>query len=405
MTRTDSCLNPEQLTRAAFDVGASRLLGHAGKCPHCAASLRALSELRSVAQQLPDGAPTEEAADAVLAQILAADLKEAPPRRRPASKAVLHALVAASLFLSIGIAFALFHTHQDAAHLHQDWSKIVRNRKAHRATVHPNPGAKFSIAAGQPDEIVRLTGGAITVHVDKLHAGERFRVVTGNAEIEVRGTTFDVRADHDQLTSVRVISGEVAVRPHRQPEVLLHPGERWPSVESALPPLPEAEAPSVAEAEQDEVIRRLHPHKSDVPSDDAQSPQTEASKARKAAEAAFNEGWSAYNVGNYRQAAHRFDDAFAADPRSGFAEDAMFWKAVALDHVHNERRAAQALSFFIATYPESRRIPEASAMLGWKALDSGDTKQARALFIRAQKSPSERVRNSAAQGLERLDQP
>jgi ferric-dicitrate binding protein FerR (iron transport regulator) len=76
-----------------------------------------------------------------------------------------------------------------------------------------SPPRAGRIHSCQPDEIVRLFGGTLTVRVDPLRSNERFRIVTGDALVEVKGAVFDVTATEDRLTSVRVISGIVEVRP------------------------------------------------------------------------------------------------------------------------------------------------------------------------------------------------
>ncbi len=69
--------------------------------------------------------------------------------------------------------------------------------------------------------------GTVTVEVDRLQPGERFRIVTGDAEVEVRGTAFDVTAAGDRLRSVRVMHGSVEVRPAGGSVRILSPGQAW----------------------------------------------------------------------------------------------------------------------------------------------------------------------------------
>lgn len=77
-----------------------------------------------------------------------------------------------------------------------------------------------------------LRGGA-HLHVAKLHADERFLVDTPDAEVEVRGTVFDVNIEPaseacEARTSVRVTEGKVAVRA-AESSVLLVAGGTWSS--------------------------------------------------------------------------------------------------------------------------------------------------------------------------------
>ncbi|HTQ04008.1 MAG TPA: FecR family protein, partial [Polyangiaceae bacterium] len=77
-----------------------------------------------------------------------------------------------------------------------------------------------------------LRGGA-HLHVSKLSGGERFLVDTPQAEVEVRGTVFDVRiepatAECGARTSVAVTEGRVEVRSAGSARALL-PGDHWTS--------------------------------------------------------------------------------------------------------------------------------------------------------------------------------
>ena len=63
-----------------------------------------------------------------------------------------------------------------------------------RASIRAIGNARFVRAQPPPDEIVRLDDGRIELDVIPLAAGERFRVVTDNGEVEVRGTSFEVLA-------------------------------------------------------------------------------------------------------------------------------------------------------------------------------------------------------------------
>src|SRR5262249_1118357 len=71
--------------------------------------------------------------------------------------------------------------------------------------------ARFSRVRPGPDEIVRVDEGTIHLDVAPLGVGDRFRVVTADAEVEVRGTAFQVTAAASQLVAVRVWHGRVEV--------------------------------------------------------------------------------------------------------------------------------------------------------------------------------------------------
>jgi ferric-dicitrate binding protein FerR (iron transport regulator) len=86
-----------------------------------------------------------------------------------------------------------------------------------------------------------LTGGSAHLHVAKLRAGERFLVQTPDAEVEVRGTVFDVKIEPETPacsahTVVTVEEGTVQVRAAGV-STALHAGDSWSgSCGAAAPP-------------------------------------------------------------------------------------------------------------------------------------------------------------------------
>jgi len=98
----------------------------------------------------------------------------------------------------------------------------------------------------------RLDEGGLRAEVAKLAPGHRFIVQTPDAEVEVKGTRFDVvvspvAGDCAPATRTRVMvhEGVVAVR-FAGSERLLRPGATWPLCPSAAAPAPSATAVSPA---------------------------------------------------------------------------------------------------------------------------------------------------------------
>jgi hypothetical protein len=98
--------------------------------------------------------------------------------------------------------------------------------------------------------------GSVRADVAKQGRGETFVIRTHDAEVEVRGTSFevvDVPADPacggGTTTRVRVHEGVVAVR-SRGVETLVHPSETWPPecASSATPAPPPTPTPAPAPA-------------------------------------------------------------------------------------------------------------------------------------------------------------
>jgi TolA-binding protein len=119
--------------------------------------------------------------------------------------------------------------------------------------IRPHAGARYVVRSVAPDEIVQLADGVLDVEVEPLHAGERFRVLAGGAELEVRGTVFTAAARADRLTDVAVAHGRVDLRSDGGATATLHAGQAWhadvaaldraPAVPAVPPPAPAVPPP------------------------------------------------------------------------------------------------------------------------------------------------------------------
>jgi hypothetical protein len=96
------------------------------------------------------------------------------------------------------------------------------------------PGSELGVVRNGAIEVFRLDSGGLRAEVAQLHIGERFLVDTPDAEIEVRGTIFEVRvgaasdACGGARTQLIVTEGVVTVR-HEGEVVRVGAGEHWPS--------------------------------------------------------------------------------------------------------------------------------------------------------------------------------
>jgi ferric-dicitrate binding protein FerR (iron transport regulator) len=95
--------------------------------------------------------------------------------------------------------------------------------------------AELILAIAAPATTFELGAGSVRADVAKLSPNERFVIRTGDAEVEVRGTSFEVSVvDPDPAcgsgtrTRVKVREGTVAVRA-RGSESLVSAGGSWPS--------------------------------------------------------------------------------------------------------------------------------------------------------------------------------
>jgi hypothetical protein len=305
--------------------------------------------------------------------------------------------------------------------------------------------ASYERAHDWPDFVVHLTDGHVEVRVGTLAADERFRVVTGDAEVEVRGTSFEVRAEHDRLRAVRVQVGRAEVRVQDPQVVVLAAGESWTATAIAraelVPAGPATAEPATSVAVAPPTIATTPPRATVTPPhvttktphamattshDAAPLPQTAAAPAAAATttspvvptrpdavvrrpapsslpgEADFRAGWAALRANDAGAAAGKFDTACVAALHTALGEDACFWAGAAAKRANDPTRARTAIDLFIASFPASSRVGEASAMLGWILLDAGDSRDAETAFHRAEQDRVPRVRDSAAKGLAAL---
>ena len=113
---------------------------------------------------------------------------------------------------------------------------------------------------------------------------------------------------------------------------------------------------------------------------------------------AFARGWTALRTGDFTSAAEAFRRA-AVGNDNVLAEDALFWRGIALDRCGRSGPARVVLSDFLARYPESDHRAEASVILGWLLVHAGELDEAVDRFEQALQDPADQVRNSARAGL------
>jgi TolA-binding protein len=372
----------ELLRSPSADLG-DDLRAHLASCAACAAEWEELSALGSIARSTP----VERGAD--VERIRASILDRAARAPRPSKRS--RWIIAAAL-VSVGAAcvlLAAISPSRSPAPLDATSQSFV---PVYHGTVHPRPGAHYHLSSATPDERVDLYDGTIEVEVAPLAAGERFRVVTKDGEVEVRGTLFEVAATTERLESVRVARGRVEVR-SGQKSVVLGRGEEW----TADDPKPSAPAPRRAPSPK---IDR--PAKVVAPVEKAAPPPVPAAPMvmRSPAEVAFDEGFAALRGSDFAAAASSFARAISADPDGALAEDSRYWRGVAFARAHDSEHAKAALTELLERHPLSVRRSEATVMLGWILFELGDLDGAAKRFDDAKDDVLPRARESARSGLE-----
>lgn len=355
-------------------------------CEACRARWQQLVRAVRIARALPVDLPSSARRDEVRAELLArATASPWPPVRRPLARVVGPAVAAVVIMGGL----ALFRT-----------AGRSRPPRSH-VTVHAQPATRYEVASAPPDETLRLHDGTINLDVEPLGAHGSFRVLVGDDEIVVRGTSFAVTAASDHLMAVAVTRGRVDVRPRRGVEALLGPGQSWtPAPVEVVAPFSQ---PAIAPALDNE---RHRPARASLPRAEWQTgppppgarlrPSTEQTVAE---ESAYNDAWNALRASDFRRAAAGFGRVIALAPAGALADEAAFWRAVAIARDGSPRRAIVAFQQMLAAYPASPRRGEAAVILGWLLVDAHQLDEAAALFRSAANDPAEVVRASARRGL------
>jgi TolA-binding protein len=376
---------------------------------------------RDASPPLPPPSRREEVRTMLLAAGRSADVLA--PRR---SNRLLYAVAAGALATAAAIALVVI--------LHEP----ARPARHFHATVRPLAGAQFTATQSAPDEIVFLRDGSIDVEVAPLHAGERFRVVLADAEVEVHGTRFVATATAGKLASVDVAHGIVEVRARGATAVLLRVGESWraPMTASVATPAPTPDpeppvpsppnnavgktsvvvsppiaaspprtapstSPTVAAPPRTAPPQGTPPSTSPPVTAPSTSPATPRDRVeRLPQERAYDDGWAAMRGGKFAEAAIAFARVQLLDPDGALAEDATYWYAVALARSKDDAQATRAFRDFVDQYPKSRRAGEASAMLGWLLVTAHENAEAERRFRAATNDSNPAVRESARAGLD-----
>lgn len=378
------CLDEIELARALTVGLEPAMQAHLAECESCQATWSAFENAIERARELPIDIPSTAHREEVRTALLAS-LRTKPSYTSRGTRLRWVTSVTAVAAVAAGVTIIIAMTR----------SGSVRRIPHLHGTVQSQPGAIVSWVSEPPDEIVRLRDGVIDVSVEPLRPGERFRVLVGDAEIEVRGTEFEVRARGDRLIGVRVVHGRVEVRPTASAAVVLGEGQKWRQAVAVTPSPPKATVPDV----QPTVTKRERLHESvrsasPPPAHDAPTVATPNPE-----EVAYDEAWSAMRRSDFVGAARAFARVVAFSPTGGLAEDASYWRAVSLARVPRRADAIDAFHDFLDSSPHSPRQGEASAMLGWLLVDGGQLEEAKQRFDRAASDTSKTVRASGLAGL------
>lgn len=386
------CPSFEVLSRAFSEQRGATMERHLGVCPRCAAAWRDLEVMHGAAAALPVPALSDGAAARIEEALVAATLSPAPKRRTFAPWVVAWVSVLAVVV----------------------WWSPWRSPAPPAVVVTPVAEADYERSVRYDGErpvreVVRVRRGRLRLEA----TGEvPLEVVTADARLE--GTSFEVVVVEDRLVDVVVRAGSVAVQGARAPDRILRVGDRWGedlSPEVAAEPTTPTAPPS---ASRPEVARRSAvppaPSPNPRPADDViegvggprgvgfAPPDAPSPPRPSEAELAFERGWAALRVEDFTLAERAFDEVVRVAPQSPLAEDAAYWRAVALVRA-NRDEAREALRSFVAIHPDGPRAPEVWVLLGWRELAASNVTAARDAFTRGASTGGPLVRAEARRGL------
>ncbi len=400
------CPNKSELAQAHSGKPDKRLQAHLKNCPKCAAVYEDDAQLIELGKKLQSPLPTDERLKKMKLELtkeaVAFQAKSNQPRSY--TKAFALAATLAAVFLLAFIYSIVLNQSQN-----------VEVENIYRASITPVGMATYSVESAQPNEIVRLLEGTIKVKVDPLRSGERFRIMLGDADIEVKGTVFNVEAKNNALVDVRVFSGKVEVRRLTEVPLVLASRESWASRrpsgdidEKKVTVVKVAEAAPAAVPP-----NAISPRVSSLPREPRNIERTPVAQKSLSSDQTplendvqrehFEKGWRALRAGRYSEAVEAFAQAAKLGQQTPMTEDVAFWHAVALKYSGQTDRAQAMLLDFTKVHPSSPHVNEASVILGWLLFDKGDYKQAGYFFNSAIDAPVPRIRDSAVKGLAKIE--
>jgi hypothetical protein len=331
---------------------------HLSACEVCRTQLEHDERLRTLAQALPEDAPSELSLRRLRGRVLRdIAMGIAPPTSSRALRLVLAMLALAGL--ATGGWALVAHRPPPAIAIQVPETatppttpSALEPAEAFAGAVVASTGARWSQTRVHGVERVVLDDGALRMHVRSQVVGERFLVMLPDGELEVRGTTFEVSVEHGATTRVHVEEGEVEVRLEGQETRRLAMGETW-----------RITAPLAASA------------------------LSNRTRSAPAASTAVVDGAAAYAAaigllreGRNDEAAAAFHALVQSQPSASQAEDASFLDAVALARAGRGNAAALAADDHLARFPGSFHRREATILVARAAGQRGDCAKVRTLL-------------------------
>ncbi len=417
MTRCPS----EAKVGEAYSTHDPRLAPHLETCAHCAGVVAEIETLRSLGRELPAGECSPAEREELRTSLLALASHEPRPPAPRARRGRAHVRVGAGVVIALACAASALvwsrtSRSSDAPPVVAAAPAIISpaiappavvhgpdvpsappvNDSHVRGALHATAATRYARPGEQPHDVDRLTHARHPIEVTTHAPGERFSVHAGDAEFEEQGTSFVVEAKDDRLVRVSVSRGRVEVRREHEAPAVLMANDVWErSAPTSAPARTTAARPSRAITAVAVKVPESGPPSLTTPG--GESPASSPGSAT--SEAAFDRGWELFRNQEFAAAAEAFTGAL--DPaRSPVAEDASFWRSVALTRAGRHAEARAAWSEFLAGFPRSSRRGEGEVALGWLALDAGRLDEATRRVSDAAQDPGARLAEAARARLE-----
>ena len=229
------------------------------------------------------------------------------------------------------------------------------------ARVLPGRGARVVAVRPAPDAVHRVVAGSVRFEVDALPEGERFRVIAGDATVEVRGTAFRVDVRDGLLREVEVDEGHVVLRIGDRTVAHLRAGARWTRRE-----LPAATAPAREALSPPAVTEPPPSHEAgaSAPAAETRGAARPDTAAAHRADREFALAFRLHREGDHARAAALLD-ALASDPAldAGRRADVLYWSARAHEALGDAAAARDRAARSLEAAPESWHAARARALL------------------------------------------
>ena len=400
-----SCPAGWEITQALSQPETSAdVVRHVRDCPGCAQLAAELRAVISAAGEMPPVAPLSQVARERISRALSVASAEATlssatlpsdGRRR-----VRFAWAFAAGLAGVAVVLGGWFTAARQPAIPQVTQRPAE--PASLAKVRAFGEARFHRFSEPPDEIVRLESGRVAFEVAHLTSEQRFRVVTRDGEVEVRGTRFETEARDGVLWAVVVTEGKVDVRVG-DTVLRLRAGDEWQrQLPSRAVEEPATAKPIAAHTppREHEASGGSHSHVAgSAVQPERAKPASQASRTNKES---FDLAWSHLRRREWDGAMRGFADVATQAHGQALEEDALYWQAVATAHAGRAQEASQLFESLLQRFPAGARTGAATLALAWLRFDAGERDNARALFERAAQDSSAKVREGAGDGLRRL---